>query len=146
MTGSLSLTHLGAQPSQSRVHFPGRKGRGMVAQDFDLQVPAGRLHARRFGAESGRLVLGIPGLSLEFLTESARGHIGGGKHQFDGSKTPRIEKLSHPCEQLSAWRVRPESTIGPAGHHNKTDRAGVSLPALRIGRQPRLIGLLPICR
>jgi len=40
-------------------------------QDFDLQVPAGRLHARRFGAESGRLVLGIPGLSANLVSLSA---------------------------------------------------------------------------
>jgi len=40
-------------------------------QDFDLQVPAGRLHARRFGAETGRLVLGIPGLSANLVSMSA---------------------------------------------------------------------------
>jgi pimeloyl-ACP methyl ester carboxylesterase len=40
-------------------------------QDFDLQVPAGRLRARRFGAEGGHLVLGIPGLSANLVSLSA---------------------------------------------------------------------------
>jgi len=43
----------------------------ITSQDFDLQVPAGRLHARRFGSPSGSPVLGIPGLTANLVSLSA---------------------------------------------------------------------------
>ncbi|MEA2682411.1 MAG: hypothetical protein QOK05_739 [Chloroflexota bacterium] len=39
-----------------------------TAGEFDLQVPGGRLHARRFGPKDGPLVIGIPGLSANLKT------------------------------------------------------------------------------
>lgn len=35
----------------------------MEGEEFDLDLPAGRLHARRYGVETERLVIGVPGLS-----------------------------------------------------------------------------------
>lgn len=52
------------------------------ADDFDLELPAGRIHARRFGSSSAPLVLCLPGLSanlagFDFIGE----HIGGAQVQ-----------------------------------------------------------------
>ncbi len=35
----------------------------MVAEEFDIQISSGRLHAHRYGPETERLVVGVPGLS-----------------------------------------------------------------------------------
>lgn len=47
----------------------------MAAEDFDLDLPGGRLHARRYGPVTKSLVIGVPGLSanqvsLERLAEA----------------------------------------------------------------------------
>jgi pimeloyl-ACP methyl ester carboxylesterase len=35
----------------------------MVSEEFDIRISSGRLHAHRYGPDSGRLVVGVPGLS-----------------------------------------------------------------------------------
>jgi pimeloyl-ACP methyl ester carboxylesterase len=40
----------------------------MAEADFDLQLGSGRVRARRYGAESDRLVIGIPGLSANLAS------------------------------------------------------------------------------
>ncbi len=42
--------------------------RSILAEEFDIQVPGGRLHAQRFGSTEAPLVIGIPGLSANMKT------------------------------------------------------------------------------
>lgn len=39
-----------------------------MTEEFDLEVPGGRLHAQRFGSKDAPLVIGIPGLSANMKT------------------------------------------------------------------------------
>ena len=49
-----------------------------VTQDFDLEVPAGRLRARRHGDERAPLVLALPGLTANLACFDYAGERLGG--------------------------------------------------------------------
>ncbi len=43
-------------------------GVAVTPQEFDLQLPSGRFHAKRYGSADGGLVLGLPGLSANLVS------------------------------------------------------------------------------
>jgi pimeloyl-ACP methyl ester carboxylesterase len=51
----------------------------IVGDEFDLELPSGRLHAQRFGSRQAPLVLGIPGLSANLCSFAFLGERLGGQ-------------------------------------------------------------------
>ena len=42
-------------------------GVSVATEEFDIQVPSGRIHAKRYGERGGHLVLALPGLSVSHV-------------------------------------------------------------------------------
>lgn len=75
--------------------------------DFDLQLPSGRIRARRFGSPAAPLVIGIPGISANLCAFDYLGERLGGDH---------LQFVAIDLRGRGFSDVTPPGTYGPRSH------------------------------
>ncbi len=75
--------------------------------DFDLQLPSGRIHARRFGSPDAPLVLAVPGISANLCGFDYLGERLGG----DSLQVVAIDLRGRGLSDVTA-----PGTYGPKSH------------------------------